>query len=103
MLLPLVTFRSCRVKHLYSTGCQSVESQILIGPVTYCLLALLKGETGFNGTLQTIQRLLKTCLCEPFDSFLQKLLKKSERSSKGRQKIDHRMIFEATLRQVMAG
>ena len=91
------------VKHLYSTGCQAVENQIYIALVTYCLLALLKVETGFNGTLLTIQRLLKTCLCEPFDSFLQKLLRKSERSSKGRRKIDHRMIFEATLGQVMAG
>lgn len=90
-----------KVKHFYGISLQAVENQILIALVTYCLLALLKMETGFNGTLLTIQRLLKTCFCEPFDSFLSKLLKKSERSSKGRRKIDHRAIFEA-LRQVMA-
>ncbi len=91
------------VKHLYSLGYQAVENQIFIALITYCLLMLLKTETGFKGTLLTIQRLLKTCLCEPFDSFLEKLFRKSERSSKGRRKIDHQMIFEATLRQVMAG
>jgi hypothetical protein len=91
------------VKHLYGTSDQAVENQIFIALITYCLLMLLKTETGFRGTLQTIQRLLKTCLCEPFDSFLEKLLRESERNSKGRRKIDHQLIFEATLRQVMAG
>jgi hypothetical protein len=70
---------------------------------TYCLLALLKIETGFNGSLRTIQRLLKTCLFEPFDSFLRKLFKEINRISKGRRKIDHQEIFEATLRQVISG
>ena len=80
-----------------------MENQIFITLITYCLLMLLKTETGFRGTLQTIQRLLKTCFCETFDSFLEKLFRKSNRSSKGRRKIDHQIIFEATLGQVMAG
>jgi len=91
------------VKHLYSTGYQAVENQIFIALITYCLLALLKIETGFNGSLRTIQRLLKTCLFEPFDSFLRKLFKEINRISKGRRKIDHQEIFEATLRQVISG
>jgi hypothetical protein len=91
------------VKHLYSTGYQAVENQIFIALITYCLLALLKIETGFNGSLRTVQRLLKTCLFEPFDSFLRKLFKESDRISKGRRKIDHQEIFEATLRQVISG
>jgi IS4 transposase len=90
------------VKHLYGASDQAVENQIFITLITYCLLMLLKTETGFRGTLQTIQRLLKTCFCETFDSFLEKLFRKSNRSSKGRRKIDHQIIFEATLRQVMA-
>jgi IS4 transposase len=91
------------VKHLYGASDQAVENQIFIAFITYCLLMLLKTETGFRGTLQTIQRLLKTCFCETFDSFLEKLFRKSNRSSKGRRKIDHQIIFEATLGQVMAG
>jgi hypothetical protein len=91
------------VKHLYGTSDQAVENQIFIALITYCLLMLLKTETGFKGTLQTIQRLLRTCLYETFDTFLQKLFRKSNRSSKGRRKIDHQIIFEATLGQVMAG
>jgi hypothetical protein len=90
------------VKHLYGASDQAVENQIFITLITYCLLMLLKTETGFRGTLQTIQRLLKTCFCETFDSFLEKLFRKSNRSSKGRRKIDQQIIFEATLRQVMA-
>lgn len=80
-----------------------MENQIFIALITYCLLMLLKAEAGFKGTLLSIQRLLKACLFEPFHSFLQKLFRKSKRSSRGRRKIDHQMIFEATLRQVMAG
>jgi hypothetical protein len=90
------------VKHLYSTGYQAVENQIFIALITYCLLALLKLETGFNGSLRTLQRLLKTCLYETFDSFLRKLFKE-KRKSKGRKKIDHQQIFEAILRQVITG
>ncbi len=37
-----------------------MENQIFMALITYCLLMLLKMETGFTGTLLTIQRLLKT-------------------------------------------
>jgi hypothetical protein len=90
------------VKHLYSTGYQAVENQILLALITYCVLALLKIETGFNGSLRALQRLLKTCLYETFDSFLRKLFKE-KRKSKGRRKIDHQQIFDAILRQVITG
>jgi IS4 transposase len=91
------------VKHLYGTSDQAVENQIFIALITYCLLMLLKTETGFTGTLQIIQRLLKTCLFDSFDIFLRKLFRKCNRSSKGRRKIDHNAIFEMVLWQVMAG
>ena len=54
-----------------------------------------KQKTGFKEMLQTIQGLIKTSLCEPLDTFLQKLFRKSNRSSKGRRKIDRQIIFEA--------
>ena len=90
------------VKHLYGEGMQAVENQIFMALITYCLLMLLKMETGFTGTLLMIQRLLKTCLFEPFDTFLQKLFREKRRS-KGQRKIDYQLIFDTTLRQVMTG
>ena len=48
------------VKHLYGESPQAVENQIYMALITYCLLMLLKVETGFTGTLLTIQRLVKS-------------------------------------------
>ncbi len=91
------------VKHLYGEGPQAVENQIFMALITYCLLMLLKMETGFTGTLLDIQRLANTCLLEPFDTFLQKLLREKRRS-KGRRKIvGYQIVFDDTMRQVMAG
>ena len=49
------------VKHLYGESPQAVENQVFMALITYCLLMLLKMETGFTGTLLEIQRLVKTC------------------------------------------
>jgi IS4 transposase len=91
------------VKHLYGESPQAVENQIYMALITYCLLMLLKMETGFTGTLLDIHRLVKTCLLEPFDAFLQQLFR-AKRASKGRRKTaDYQIIFEETMRQVVTG
>jgi len=91
------------VKHLYGESPQAVENQIYMALITYCLLMLLKMETGFTGTLLDIHRLVKACLFEPLEAFLQQLFRK-KRKSKGRMKVtDYLAIFEETLRQVIAG
>jgi hypothetical protein len=77
--------------------------QLYIALIAYCMLKLIKLKTGYEGPLLQIQRLLKTCLYEPFPYFVQKLYRKPKRSSKGRRKIDHERIFQETLRQVIAG
>ncbi len=64
---------------------------------------LLKLKTGYKGSLLNIDRFVKTCLYEPFTVFVQKLYRKSQRSSKGRRRINYEKIFEETLMQVMAG
>jgi hypothetical protein len=46
---------------------------------------------------------VNACLYEPFTVFVQKLYRKPQRSSKGRRRIDHEIIFQETIRQVMAG
>jgi len=92
------------VKHFHGTSEAAVENQLFIALSTYCLMKLLELKTGYKGSLLTIQRLLHTCLYEPFNRFVQKLYAKIKRSSKGRRRYsDHELIYQETLRQVIAG
>lgn len=91
------------VKHLYGLGQQAVENQLYIALTTYCLLMMLQLESGFEGTLLTVKRLLHACLYEPFEVFTRKITYKSKRSSKGRRRLNHEAVFEQTLLQVMTG
>jgi len=91
------------VKHFYGTSQQAVENQLLIALTTYCLLVLFKFETGYKGTLLKIKRLLDTCLFDSFTVFVKKLYPQAKRKSKGRRKTNHELIFQYTLRQVIAG
>jgi IS4 transposase len=92
-----------RVKHFYGLSRQAVENQLFIALITYCLLMLVKLQVSYRGPLLTIKRLIHTCLYEPFTSFVQKLYRDPQRASKGRRKVNHELIFQETLRQVMAG
>ncbi len=92
-----------RVKHFYGTSEQAVENQIFIALITYCLLMLMKLKAGYKGPLLTVKRLIHTCLCEPFTSFVRKLYRKPQRSSRGRRRLNHEAIYQETLRQVIAG
>jgi len=91
------------VKHFYGLTQQAVEMQLYIALITYCLLKIIQLKTGYKGPLLQIQRLLNTCLYEPFPFFVRRLYRKPERISKGRRKIDHERIYQETLRQVIAG
>jgi hypothetical protein len=91
------------VKHFYGTSEQAVENQIFIALITYCLLMLLKLKVSYKGPLLTIKRLVHTCLCESFKTFVQKLYRAPQRSSRGRRRLNHEAIYQATVRQVMAG
>jgi len=93
-----------KVKHFHGKSEQAVQNQIFIALITYCLLKLLELKTCYKGPLLTIKRLLKTCLYEPFNCFVQKLYKKPTRPSKGRRRLpDHESIYQETLRQVIVG
>jgi hypothetical protein len=91
------------VTHFYGLTQQAVEMQLYIALITYCLLKIIQLKTGYKGPLLQIQRLLNTCLYEPFPYFVRRLYRKPERISKGRRKIDHEKIYQETLRQVIAG
>jgi len=90
------------IKHFYGTGQQAVELQLLIALITYCLLTLVKQQTGYQGPLLEVKRCLLVCLYEPFPSFIRKLHGKKKRPSKGRRRIDHERIYQETLRQVIS-
>lgn len=92
-----------QVKHLYGLSQQAVENQLLITLTTYCLLMMVKLESNYSGPLLAIKRLLKTCLYEPFTSFLRKLHHDPQRTSRGRGAMDSESIYRETLRQVLAG
>ena len=92
-----------QVKHFYGTSEQAVINQVFIALITYCLLMLLKLKVGYKGPLLTINRLIHTCLCEPFTSFVRKLYRTPKQSSRGRLRIDHEAVYQATVKQVMAG
>jgi len=42
-------------------------------------------------------------LFDPFPSFVRKLYGKGKRQSRGRRKIDYKLIYQETLRQVISG
>lgn len=90
------------IKHLYSTSQHGVEMQLYIALISYCLLKLTRLQTGYQGPLLNLTRIILTCLHEPFAELLRKLSQKP-RKSKGRRKLRHEQIFQETLRQVMAG
>ena len=92
-----------RVKQFYGISQQAVENQLLIALTTYCLLMMVKIMTNYAGQLLTVKRLLKTCLYEPFTSFLQKLYRDPKRTSRGRGVMDSEAIYRETLRQVLEG
>lgn len=58
------------IKHFYGTSQQAVELQLLIALITYCLLTLVKQQTGYQGPLLEVKRCLLVCLYESFPSFV---------------------------------
>jgi IS4 transposase len=91
------------VKHFYGRTEEAVANQLFIALVAYCLLLLIKLRTGFTGPLLAVLRLVTACICEPFESFVENLLRKPQKSSRGRRKtVDHDAIYQELLRQVIA-
>jgi len=93
----------CHVKHFYGLSFTAVENQLLIALIAYCLLLLLKLKNGYQGSLLNIKRIVCSCLCELFNSFLEKLLRRPKHRSRGRQKINHEAMYQKVLLEVMNG
>ncbi|OIQ52780.1 transposase DDE domain protein [Moorella thermoacetica] len=91
------------VKHFYGKSEQAVENRLFKTLITYCLIVMLQLKAGYGGPLQTIKRLIHTCLYEPFTFFVQTLHRKPQHSSRCRGRIDHERVYQETVRQVLAG
>jgi len=92
-----------KIKHFYGLSPAAVENQIFIALITYCLGLLLKLKTGAKGSLLTIIRLLKNCICLPFAAFIKLLKREASRVSNGRRKLRDKLIYQFTVEQVMSG
>lgn len=90
------------IKHLFGKSKAAVVNQLIIALITYCLMMLVKYISAYQGPLLDIQRILITCLYEPFTSFVQKLHRKGP-PTKGRQRQDSERVYEETLNQVLSG
>lgn len=95
--------QNMQVKHFYGLSQKAVENQLYIALINYCLLLSLKLKTAFSGPLLQMKRILKACLYQPFAYFMRILHRKPSRTSKGRRKTHHELIFAETERQVIAG
>jgi len=88
------------VKHFFGTSPNAVVNQILISLISFCLLEFLKLTTQCKRTLFELLKILRECLYEAYEVFLQKILKKPSRTSKGRRKFDYKQDYVAIEREV---
>lgn len=88
------------VKHFYGTSQPAVENQLYIALCSYCLLMLIKLETGFSKTLLEMSRILKVNFFGLFTVFVEKL-RRWRRKSRGRRKLNHETIYRMTEWQVL--
>jgi hypothetical protein len=75
----------------------------MIALVTYCAIMLLKLLSGYQGTLLHVTRILKVCLHQAFSTFVQAIHRNNGKSSRGRRRLNHEIVYEATVMQVEAG
>jgi hypothetical protein len=93
--------QNLHVKHMFGLSKQAVENQLFIALVTYCLMMIIKLNSGYDGPLLTVKRLLRVCLYDSIETLLRKLNYKSKRTSRGRRRLDHEIVFQQTLKQVI--
>ena len=76
-----------RIKSFYGTSERAVMNQVWIALIAFCLLVLVKQETGSSHPLLQLYRWLKVLLWKPFDMWLNRIEYRPSRTSAGRQTI----------------
>ncbi|WP_254776950.1 hypothetical protein [Paenibacillus sp. yr247] len=74
-----------RIKSFYGTSEQAVMNQVWIELISFCLLVLIKQETGTTHTLLTLYRWLKALLWKPSSRWLDHIQRQPSRTSQGRK------------------
>lgn len=64
-----------KVKHFFATSSQAVTNQIYIALIGFCLLALIKLDTGARASIYIIQVALRQGLFESYESFKVRLIR----------------------------
>nr|WP_306220749.1 transposase [Cohnella sp. WQ 127256] len=75
-----------RIKSIYGTSKQAVTNQVWMALIVFCLLVLVKMETGPERSLLELYRWLKTLLRESADEWLLRIRRKPARASARRRK-----------------
>jgi IS4 transposase len=75
-----------RIKSFYGTSERAVMNQVWIALITFCLLVLVKQETGTSHPLLQLYRWLKVLLWKPFEKWLDWIHRRPSRTSAGRRK-----------------
>ena len=74
-----------RIKSFYGTSEQAVMNQVWMALIAFCLLVLVKWETGTERSLLELYRWLKTLLWDGADAWLRRIQRKPSRASTGRR------------------
>jgi IS4 transposase len=75
-----------KIKTFYGTSERAVENQIYLALIAYCLLLLVHLETRTKHTLTQISRWLRAFIWKSSNIWIERILHKPKRTSKGRQK-----------------
>jgi Transposase DDE domain/Domain of unknown function (DUF4372) len=75
-----------RIKTFYGTSERAVMNQVWVALIAFCLLILVKQETGAPHPLLQLYRWLKVLLWKPFDMWLNRIRRRPCRTSAGRRK-----------------
>lgn len=75
-----------RIKSFYGTSERAVMNQVWIALIAFCLLVLVKQETGSSHPLLQLYRWLKVLLWKPFNMWLERIELRPSRTSVGRRK-----------------
>src|SRR5699024_9008310 len=91
------------IKKLYGKSQNAVFHQIYLAMISFCLTLLMKNDLEYKGTLLELMNWVTDYWAEKFTTFLFNLCKASDRSSKGRRRLQHQRIFAITLTQYESG
>lgn len=75
-----------RIKTFYGTSQEAVENQVYLALIAYCLLVLVSLETQTKHSLIQLARWLIIFLWRPSERWVEQILRKPNRTSRGRQK-----------------